>query len=66
MIYLKLINKKGILIGKNPTSIVGAIIYIAAIVNRERKTHKQISEVVGVSGSTIRGLCRIINSNNVI
>ena len=61
----EIINKRGLLIGKKPSSIVGAIIYTAAIINRERKSQKQISEVVGTSESTISTLCRIINSNNI-
>ncbi|MBY9005771.1 MAG: transcription initiation factor IIB [Candidatus Lokiarchaeota archaeon] len=63
---LDIIEKRGLLIGKNPSSVIGAVIYTAAIINQERKTQKQISKVVGITESTIRELCRIINSNIIL
>jgi len=62
---LKLAKKYRITVGKAPTGLAGAALYIAAIQEGERRTQKEISEAVGVTEATIRNrykeISRVIN-----
>ncbi len=40
--------------GKGPTGVAAAAIYIAAVLNEERKTQREIADAVGVTEVTIR------------
>ena len=40
--------------GRGPTGVAAAAIYVASVLCNERKTQKEIAEVVGVTEVTIR------------
>jgi transcription initiation factor TFIIB len=40
--------------GKGPTGVAAAALYIAAVLNEERKTQREIADAVGVTEVTIR------------
>jgi transcription initiation factor TFIIB len=47
-------RKKGITAGKDPGGIAGAAIYIASILNDDRRTQRDIAKAVNVTEVTIR------------
>ncbi|BDC18458.1 TFIIB-type zinc ribbon-containing protein [Acidianus sp. HS-5] len=53
-------KKAGITSGKDPASIAAAAVYIAANINGERRSQREISEVSGVTQVTIRNRYREI------
>jgi len=68
MIAVKLIEeakKKRVVAGKDPLGIAAAALYIACMLNNERKTQKEIAQSASVTEVTIRnrykGLKRVLN-----
>ena len=51
---IKKISETELANGKSPIGIAAAAIYIAAIYNGEPRTQKEVSEITGVTGVTIR------------
>jgi len=51
---LKKAMKKDVISGKGPCGCAAAAIYIASVLNNERKTQREIADVVGVTEVTIR------------
>ncbi len=47
-------KKKGITAGKDPSGLAAAAIYIAALIEDERRTQKEIAQVAGVTEVTVR------------
>lgn len=47
-------DEKGIINGKAPTGMVAASLYIATLLNCEKRTQREIADVVGVTEVTIR------------
>lgn len=46
--------EKGITAGKDPAGLAAAAIYIAALLNDERRTQKEIAQIAGVTEVTVR------------
>ncbi len=53
-------SKAGITVGKTPSGIVAASIYIACKLSGENKTQREIAQVVGISEVTLRNRYREI------
>ena len=53
--------EKGLNIGKDPSGIAAASLYISSILLSERKTQKEIADVVGVTEVTIRNRYKELN-----
>ncbi|AFN03480.1 transcription initiation factor IIB chain b [Pyrococcus furiosus COM1] len=51
---LRRANEEGITSGKNPLSLVAAALYIASLLEGERRSQKEIARVTGVSEMTVR------------
>jgi len=51
---IKLAKKHKLTVGKIPTGLAGAALYVAAIQEGERRTQREISEATGVTEATIR------------
>jgi transcription initiation factor TFIIB len=51
---LKDANDKGLITGRSPLAIVGAIIYIASIITHEKRTQAEIANAANVTEVTIR------------
>jgi transcription initiation factor TFIIB len=51
---LKDANDKGLITGRSPLAIVGAIIYIASIITHEKRTQAEIASAANVTEVTIR------------
>ncbi len=51
---LKGASKFDIVSGKGPTGVAAAALYIAAVLNDERRTQREVAEIVGVTEVTIR------------
>jgi len=54
---VEILNKakeKGLTAGKDPAGLAAAAVYIAALLNDERKTQKEIASVAGVTEVTVR------------
>src|SRR5208283_4935943 len=54
---IRIINeakKKGIVTGKDPMGLAAASLYVACVLERERKTQKEIAEVANVTEVTVR------------
>ncbi len=51
---LRKARDKGITAGKDPAGLAAAAIYIAALLNDERRTQKEIAQVAGVTEVTVR------------
>lgn len=51
-------EKKGVINGKIPIGIAAASLYIATMLNCEKKTQEEIAEVAGVTAVTIRKRCQ--------
>lgn len=47
-------NRAGLSVRKTPESLIAAALYVACILEEERRTQKQISQVTGVSLTTIQ------------
>ncbi|MDQ1280666.1 MAG: transcription initiation factor [Thermoproteota archaeon] len=47
-------EEKKVIAGKDPTGLAAAAIYIACVINGERKTQKDIAEAAGVTEVTVR------------
>jgi len=47
-------KRKGITAGKDPSGLAAAAIYIAALIEDERRTQKEIAQVAGVKEVTVR------------
>ena len=54
MKILRQAMKKDVISGKGPCGCAAAAIYIASVLNDERKTQREIADVVGVTEVTIR------------
>jgi len=46
--------------GKNPSGFVAAALYIAGLLNNEKRRQKEISKVAGVADATVRYHCRCL------
>jgi transcription initiation factor TFIIB len=51
---LKKAKKAGISSGKGPTGIAAAVIYIASVLVKERRTQREIADTLGITEVTIR------------
>lgn len=51
---LKQANDKGLICGRSPLAVLGAVIYIASILAHEKRTQAQIAEAANVTEVTIR------------
>ena len=51
---LRKARERGITAGKDPAGLAAAAIYIAALLNDERRTQKEIAQVAGVTEVTVR------------
>ncbi len=51
---LKKAKARDVTSGKGPTGVAAAALYIAAVLNEERKTQREIADAVGVTEVTIR------------
>jgi transcription initiation factor TFIIB len=51
---LKKANDKGLICGRSPLAILGAVIYIASIMANEKRTQAEIAEAANVTEVTIR------------
>jgi len=51
---LKEAEERGLTSGRGPTGVAAAAIYIAAVMNGERRTQREVAEVSGVTEVTIR------------
>jgi len=47
-------KKHDITSGKGPTGVAAAALYIAAVLNDEKRTQREVADVVGVTEVTIR------------
>ncbi len=47
-------EERKVIAGKDPTGLAAAAIYIACVINGERKTQKDIAEAAGVTEVTVR------------
>ncbi len=47
-------EQAGLMLRKTPESLMAAALYIACILDKERRTQEAISQVIGVSASTIQ------------
>jgi transcription initiation factor TFIIB len=55
---LKDAKEKHLGTGKNPSGFVAAALYIAGLLNNEKRKQKEISKVAGVADATVRHHCR--------
>jgi transcription initiation factor TFIIB len=55
---LKEAQNKKLVAGRSATGVAAAVLYIACVLNRERKTQKEIAEIAGVTEVTIRNRYR--------
>ncbi|MBI5158871.1 transcription initiation factor IIB [Candidatus Micrarchaeota archaeon] len=55
---LKQAIKQGLIAGRGPTGVAAAAVYIAATMNGERRTQKEVADVAGVTEVTIRNRYR--------
>ncbi len=51
---LRKAKKKDVISGKGPTGCAAAAIYIASVLEGERKTQREVADTVGVTEVTIR------------
>ncbi len=51
---IKQVEEKALTSGRGPTGVAAAAIYIAAVMNNERRTQREVAEVSGVTEVTIR------------
>lgn len=51
---LKEVRKKGIVAGKDPMGLAAAALYVACVLEGEKKTQKEIAEVANVTEVTVR------------
>ncbi len=51
---IRQVEEKGLTSGRGPTGVAAAAIYIAAVLNNERRTQREVAEVSGVTEVTIR------------
>jgi transcription initiation factor TFIIB len=51
---LKQASDKGLIVGRSPLAILGAVIYIASIIANDKRTQAQIAEAANVTEVTIR------------
>ena len=49
---------KGLASGRGPTGVAAAAVYIAGLLKGERRTQKEVADVVGVTEVTIRNRYR--------
>ncbi|MGC9123293.1 MAG: transcription initiation factor IIB [Thermoplasmata archaeon] len=54
MEIIKMAEEKGLSSGRGPTGLVAAALYIASVMENERRTQREIAEVAGVTEVTIR------------
>ncbi len=52
--YLKLAKKNEVTSGKGPTGVAAAALYIAAVLEGEKRTQREIADAIGVTEVTIR------------
>lgn len=55
---LEKIEKEGANSGKNPTSLAATALYLATLRNKTRVTQKEISDVSGITETTLRNRCK--------
>ena len=51
---IEIARKKRLLSGKNPSSIAAAALYVASLLNKERRTQQKFSEVANITEVTLR------------
>jgi transcription initiation factor TFIIB len=47
-------RRKGIVAGKDPMGLAAAALYVACVLQQEKKTQKEIAEVANVTEVTVR------------
>jgi len=52
--FVQKAEKKELVSGCNPTSTAAASLYISALINKEKRTQKQVSDISGISEVTLR------------
>jgi len=53
-------QKAGLLSGLSPLSVAASALYISCIVERERRTQKEVATATGITEATLRARCRRI------
>jgi transcription initiation factor TFIIB len=56
-------SEHGLIVGREPTGIAAATLYIASIVLGEKRTQKEIAEIAGVTEVTIRNRYKELTNN---
>ena len=56
--YIEKLKKKGFLSGLSPVSVAASTLYIAGLELKEKRTQKQVSEVSGITETTLRNRCK--------
>lgn len=51
------------IVGKDPTGFACAVVYIASVLNGERRTQREIAEAARITEQTIRARCRELERN---
>jgi transcription initiation factor TFIIB len=51
---LKDARKKGVVAGKDPMGLAAAALYVACVLENEKKTQKEIAEIANVTEVTVR------------
>ena len=57
-VILEEVISKGLISGRGPTGVAAAAVYIAGVINDERRTQKEVADVAGVTEVTIRNRYR--------
>lgn len=61
--FLSNAQQKGITDGKNPISLAAGALFLASLINKEKKTQKNIATASGISSVTIRNIAKVIRKN---
>ena len=59
---LSMASDKGLICGRSPVAIVGALIYIASLQTREKRTQAEIANIANVTEVTIRNRYKELKS----
>jgi transcription initiation factor TFIIB len=51
---LQVVSKKGIISGRGPTGLAAAALYLASVLENERRTQRDIAKIAGVTDVTVR------------
>jgi transcription initiation factor TFIIB len=59
----EVLQRSKFFVGKDPTGIACAAIYVATVLNGEKRTQREIAEVARITEQTIRARCREIENS---